>query len=380
MNNRSKLALIGSLLGLVVVSGCTKTASNPYYTGGAAPTLSASSSTIAPTPADSLSNAVVFSWTDPKYSGATPGGNLFTLQIDSTGRGFAKAVSITVSGGLVDSLTAKQLNTILLGFGFNFNVQYSVDVRVIAAYSNNNDQLFSNTLTLKVTPYKIPPKVQPPTGTLYLVGSASQGGWNAPVPVPTQVFEEVDSVDYAGVFNLTAGGQFLILPQNDGTYTNKLATSDASETGTGGTFNYNAANNFTGPATAGWYTIWLNFQQGTMTITPFAAPGVPDSLFLVGNATAWGWNNPVPEPLQVLTRINSSQFSITIALVANGQYLLLPVNGSWTNKYAVGASANAVTGGTFGYNLANNFNGPATSGNYKIVADFAQYTYTVTPE
>lgn len=381
-----KINLAGGLF-LLALSACNKMTTNPYYASGTTPVLTVSSATIAPTPADSLNNAVVFSWTDPKYPTPAPaGGDLYTLQIDSAGHNFAAPIIIT-GATLNDSLTAKQLNTMILGMGGAFGVTFTIEIRVISSYSNNNDQLASNTLTVQYTPYKTPPKVVPPTGPLYLVGSASQGGWTAPVPVPAQVFEEVDSVDYAGVFNLTAGGQFLVLPQNTGSYNNKIATSDANETGTGGTFGYNDANNFTGPAAAGWYTIWLNFQTATISITPFSGV-VPNSLFIVGSATNGGWTSPVPVPSQALTQTTSSQFSLTLPFTAAGQYLLLPTNSStannFTDKYAVGSANNGASAGTFGYNpnganaaFNNNFNGPAAAGTYTLTVDFLTWTYTV---
>jgi hypothetical protein len=193
----------------------------------------------------------------------------------------------------------------------------------------------------------------------------------------------VDSLDYAGVFNLSGGNQYLALPVN-GDWSNKYATNDANFQGTGGTFGYNANNNFTGPATSGWYIIWFNFQTGIVTVTPWS--GVfPDSLYIVGSSTPGGWTNPVPEPSQQFTQINSSQFQLKLALSGANQYLLLPVNGSWSTKYAVGSTNDTVSGGSFGYyngttyNFYNtNFTGPASSGNFVITANFLNWTYTVT--
>ena len=368
---------------------CEKKMTNQFFGNGTTPTMKLSTTSLTPTPADSSTEVLAISWTNPHYA-TDSASELYTIQIDSSGRNFSKAVSIPVSGALVDSLTAKQINTIALGFGFSYNVAYNMDVRVISSYSNYNEELTSNTVTISYTPYVIPPKVVPPsTHLLFLVGSVTQGtAWSNPVQSPTAVyqFEEVDSVDYAGVFNLTAGGQFLVVPVN-GSWTNKYATADNSESGTGGSFGYNANNNFTGPAAAGWYTIWFNFQAGTFTITPYTQPIIPDSLFVVGSATAGGWNNPVPDPGQAMTQLNSTQFSITLPLSAAGQYLLLPTNGSWTNKFAVNNNNTPpASGGAFGYNPNSaqngtwntNFNGPANAGTYTITADFLNYTYLVT--
>jgi starch-binding outer membrane protein SusE/F len=374
---------VAVMLGSMACSKMT----NAYYHQGSTPNLQSSTTTLAPATADSLKNVLAVSWTNPQYS-TDSAKVLYTIQIDSSGRNFAKAMSWTVTGAMVDSFTAKQLNTLALGFGFNYNVASNLDVRVISSYANNNEQLMSNTVTISYTPYVTPPKVAPPaTKKLYLVGSATADAWNNPVPVAQQ-FEMVDSVDYAGVFNLSAGGQYLLLPLN-GDWTNKYAVTDANVPATGGSFGYNGGNaayntNFNGPAAAGWYQIWVNFQTGTYTVTPYAEPTLPDSLFIVGSATADAWNNPVPEPSQVFTQINSTQFQITIPLSAAGAYLLLPKNGDWTNKFAVANGNVPAAGGAFGYNpnsananFNTNFNGPANAGTYTITADFLNYTYIV---
>jgi len=374
--NHSKLFFVALSL-LLVIMACKKE-TNTFYPNGSTPVLSSSKMAVAAKPADSLSNVLTLSWTDPMYA-TVKGTEKYTIQIDSAGRNFSKAVDVVVSGVLSDTFTAKQINTVALGFGFSYNVPYNMDVRVVSSYANNNEQLSSNVITISVTPYVVPPKVPPPVSKeLFLVGDATPGGWNNPVPVPTQQFEMIDSVDYGGVFNLIGGKQYLILPVN-GDWTNKYAVADNSIAGLsgGGAFGYNLTANFPGPDNSGMYTILVNFQAGTFSVTPYTQV-LPDSLFLVGDATAGGWNNPVPVPNQVFSRINASQFSISVPLTGGKQYLMLPVNGDWTNKFAVANSSVPASGGAFGYNLPTNFNGPTADGTYTIVADFLNYHYTLT--
>jgi hypothetical protein len=376
MKNNISGILVASMIGMGFLA-CVKKVDNTFYANGSSTSaLTATATSLTLTAADSMNNVIGFSWTNPHFA-TDSASEQYILQIDSSGRGFAQPDTVITVGALSDSLTAKQLNTMVLGLGAHYNVPYTVEIRLVSSYSNNNEQVMSNTLSLTVTPYTIPPKVVPPSA-LYLVGSVTQGtAWSNPVQSPTAVyqFEQVDSVDYAGIFNLTAAGQFLVLPVN-GSWTNKYATADNSETGSGGTFGYNASNNFTGPAAAGWYTIWFNFQAGTFSITPYTG-SIPDSLFLVGSATADAWNNPVPEPSQVFSQLNASQWSISAPLSAAGQFLLLPVNGSWANKYATSDANETGSGGTFAYNASNNFSGPANAGTYTILVDFVLGKFTI---
>ncbi|TDW99963.1 SusE domain-containing protein [Dinghuibacter silviterrae] len=135
----------------------------------------------------------------------------------------------------------------------------------------------------------------------------------------------------------------------------------------------------------------LNSNSLNFTVTPYSPPPVvtpPASgeLWLVGGDTKLGaWANPVPAAQQ-FTKISNTEYKITIALSGgdptNGsdQYLFLPVNGSWSNKYASSATPAGTLsgGGTFGYNLSNNFAGPSSAGTYTIDVNFQSGIYTVT--
>lgn len=371
----SRFLLLFGVAMVAIFSACNKKDALATYANGNAVVLTSSTTTVAAAPSDSSKNVLALSWTSPKYA-SDSNTYKYTVQMDSSSN-FAHAVSFaSASGKLIDSLTAKQLNSVLLGYGFAFNVAYPVYIRVVSSYANNNEQYISNMLTLKMAAYKTPPKVMPPiTGTLFLVGDGTQGGWNNPVPVPTQQFEKIDSVTYAGVFNMVGGNQYLALPAN-GDWTNKYAVASSSVPATGGTFGYNLSSNFNAPANSGWYIIMLNFQTGIFTVTPFTGT-MATKLFIVGDATAGGWNNPVPVPSQQLTQTNSSQFSVTLPFIGGKGYLLLPLNGDWTNKYAVSSGTAPVSGGLFGYNYSSNFNGPAASGTYTLTVDFVTGMYTL---
>jgi hypothetical protein len=359
---------------------CDKADTLPVYSNGTASTLSASSTTIAPAPADSNNVALTLNWTSPKY--ATDSSRYkFTIEIDSAGKNFSKPYTRIETGKLTASFTAKELNNFLVGRGYAFNVPVDMEVRLTSSYTNNNERIASNVLKIKMTPYKVPPKVALPTsGKLFLVGDATAGGWDNPVPTPSQEFARIDETTFAGVFQLTGGKEYLILPVN-GDWGHKYAVADNSIAGLnqGGSFGFDLAKNFPGPATSGLYKIVVDFQAGKFTVTPYTGV-LPSSLFIVGDATPGGWDNPVPVPSQQLTRLNSAEYEITLPLTGGKEYLLLPTNGDWGHKFAVAnkSLAGLSSGGTFGYDLADNFPAPATSGTYKIRVNFVTNTFKVT--
>ncbi len=359
---------------VVALVGCDKVDDLVYFNDGTAPALTASSASIAPALTDSATRVVTFNWSSPKY--ATDSSTvLYTLQIDSAGKSFANPYySQTVTAATSLSLRGDQVTKLLIDRGLQFNTLYDVDVRIKSSYANGNEPLVSNILKVKMSAYVTPPKVRlPVTGKLFIVGNATQGGWNNPVPAPTQELGKIDSVTYVGVFNMNGGSEFLILPEN-GNWGLKYSLQSNNGPGveTAGDFGYDLPANFRGPASNGWYKITLDFQRGKYKIQPYVGPQIPAQLFIVGGATPGGWNNPVPAPAQQFTRINSVQFALnSILLTTANEYLLLPVNGSWDNKYSVESTGAANGGGGFlGYNLPGNLPAPTVTGNYKMELNF----------
>jgi hypothetical protein len=370
-------------LGLgLMLAACSKVEQLPNYGNGKAPVLTASAATIAPAAADSNNTALTLNWTYPDY--ATDSTHIkYIVQMDSATKNFARAVSKEVMLTQSTSFTAKELNTILLGFGYPFNAPVDIEVRVISSYFNNNERLESNVLKIKMTPYKIPPKVALPTsGKLFIVGNATQGDWSNPVPTPSQELTRIDETTFGGIFQLNGGKEYLLLPLN-GDWGHKYSVTDNTLPGLngGGTFGFDLAQNFPGPTASGLYKIIVDFQTGRFTVTPFTQQhGLPSGLFIVGNATPGDWNNPVPVPSQQFTRVNSTRFELASIALGNGkEYLLLPENGNWGMKYGVldNTAANIKLSGKL-QPEGQNFPSPDAAGNYKITIDFIDNSYKLT--
>jgi hypothetical protein len=154
MKNSIKLLSLGWVLVLTVLA-CTKVADLPFYDKGSAVTLSSSFATVVSTQADSNRNVVSFTWTNPKH-GTDSANYKFVLSIDSAGRNFSREVTKTVMGARSTALTGRELNNILLNYGFAVGRPHSLDVKVTSSYGNNNERLESNVVRITVSPFDDP--------------------------------------------------------------------------------------------------------------------------------------------------------------------------------------------------------------------------------
>ena len=230
-----------------------------------------------------------------------------------------------------------------------------------------------NFLTNKYTVKKL---VVP--SNLYIVGDATAGGWANPVPTPSQQFTKIDDVSFGIVLNLTASKSYLLLPVN-GDWSHKYGgATDGTNVG-GGTLLADGAvpgSNTPAPGTSGLYKIVVNFATNSYTITPYNGPA---NLYIVGDATAGGWANPVPTPSQQFTELSKGIFQLTLPLTTGKSYLLLPVNGDWTHKYGGATDGVSANGDLLadGDVPGSNTPAPATSGSRTITVNFITMKYKV---
>jgi len=274
--------LLAAAAGLMLLASCKKDLSEVTFNGGTAPALTATASDSIPLPlSDTTATAVTFNWTNPdyQYSDGISSMNVnYYLQFDTTANfNSANLQTVGLSNGLSATYTVAQFNAIVSNsMGLSTGQPHTVDVRVqsfIPTYTAGAQpvgQMNSNTLSFHVTPYALPPAVPPPSSdTLYITGSATSDGWMSggnPASVSGQGLKRIKPTLWTITLPLIGGQQFLLVPVA-GDWSNKYATSNANSSPTGGTFQYNSANNFNGPAASGTYTVTFNFQSGQYTIT-----------------------------------------------------------------------------------------------------------------
>ena len=114
-----------------------------------------------------------------------------------------------------------------------------------------------------------------------------------------------------------------------------------------------------------------------LNITPYAASPTYEyaDLFLIGAATAGGWDNAITNQnlLPLLKTDNATKYTFTGYFKADG-FKMIRVKGSWDAQFGMGASAGLLStdGGS------GNLSAPA-DGYYKLTVDTAALTYTLEP-
>jgi len=275
MKNILKQLFFFSLLAVIFAS-CKKDENKVYFEGGTSPVLS--SSVNSPDLPLSYSNkdneAIKLSWTNPNYqfnTGISSQDVSYQIEIDTAGANFTNPnkQTISVSKDLSRTFLVSEFNGFLLNqLQLDTSVSHNIEIRVKSSLTNQSVTLYSNVLKYAVVPYPIPPVVAPPsTGKLFLVGDATDGGWNNPVPLPSQEFVKIDALHFEITIGLIGGKEYLFIPLN-GDWGHKFACKKtADQSPDGGDFGLDLSDNFPGPVASGNYKIEVDFQRGKYTVT-----------------------------------------------------------------------------------------------------------------
>jgi hypothetical protein len=366
-----------------ILWSCKKDEVRAVLGNGVASQLSSSVSTLVLDDTKKPDVAVEYSFTDADYGAQVA--LSYKLQLDTAGNDFATSRSYDMGTNRSKSFTHEELNTILIALGFEPLQAGTLEARIVATITGSSlAPLISAVNNLSVTPYSVvlPPKYPVPDN-LFIVGDATPGGWNNPVPDPSQKLAKISDTKFAITIFLTGGKNYLFLPVN-GSWSQKYAL-DGSKSDpqyqNGGPFKPNAGDDFPSPAADGLYNVIVDFVTGEYSVSP-AVNAAPENLFIVGNATPGGWNNPVPVPSQQFTRTTSMTYEVELTMSGGDTYyLFLPENGSWSQKYALdGSKADPQyrTGGPIKVNAGDDFPGPLEAGDYKIEVDLFNLVYKVT--
>ncbi len=337
--------------------------------------MTISPTTVVTAPATYSKIAAALSWN--KGFIGYPDAITYELQFAKGGTNFASPTVVSKNTSTTQSYTQGDLNTtVAIDYGVAIGTTGTVDFRVKATNAASA-VIYSNVLTFSVTTSAIVPKYTVPS-QLFIVGDATQGAWNNPVPTPSQQLTKIDAFTFGGVINFVGGKQFLLLPVN-GDWSHKYNPSISGSNPSGDDFAPDAGgNNMVGPLNSGYYKIIVDFVKGKYTLTSLTSNSVPDSLYIVGDATAGQWNNPVPIPSQRFTKISNSEFQLSVPLTTGKSYLLLPVNGDWSHKFGGSTDGTTTAGGDLlidGAVPGSNTPAPSSSATYNIKVNFLTMKY-----
>jgi hypothetical protein len=265
------------LLAIFMIA-CNKDEKKVYFNGGTAPVLTANKADSIPLAyVDKDNEAVKLSWTNPEYqfsTGISSQDVTYLLEIDTAGANFSNPArqSVSIPRELTWSVTQGQLNDYLLNqLVLVPGMKHNVEMRITASI-NGAVPIYSNVLKFKVTPYAIPPKVTPPpSGKLFITGSATPGNWQCGCGEPellSQKFTQVTPTLYEITIQLNGGGSYLLIPVY-GSWAAKYGGIGPNNTNNvnGDDFKANGGDLLAPPA-SGLYKIVVDFQRGKFTVTP----------------------------------------------------------------------------------------------------------------
>ena len=366
-----KLSLFTFMLA-AVLSSCDKVGNLPFYTNGSAAVLQASATTVAPTIADTGKTVLTYTWSDPKYTVDTSLVKSI-LELDTTGRNFAKEVTYTIPTKLSKGLTGRELNNILVGFGFKVGTAGKLDARVTTSYSNNNEQYKSNVITISVTPFKDSSALTSKNSSVVCGLATSTQVGNVFNWSPS--FKGVSGVVYTLEYDLVGQNFASPLSISVGTdiYTKSLTQAEVNNTAISSGIAGGASGNVEyriKAVTAQGAKVYSNVVN--VNITSYAV-----ALYVVGGSSPAGWT-----PSAAIAMIPDPRFPGTFfcyANLTNAGYGIkfLSENTSWSSPTQIiygDANSNGTSGTITSTGGGNNVIVPS-DGVYRITVDLANNKY-----
>jgi starch-binding outer membrane protein SusE/F len=368
MKNILKTSIFAFLL--VAFTACTNDTDPVASAGGTFSLLTPATGTVMVlSPANATATATTIVW-DPSTNTVQTAPS-YTVEIAKAGTSFATPVPVGTTSSKFLALTVEQLNGFLNPLIYTPYVATDVNVRVKSMVGTGANAVisYSNTITLKLTPYSTAlPKLGVP---------GNHQGWtpsNA-ATLPLVASSGYGKTNYEGYMNLNGDYKFLS-PKPDGTID---WNGDGADFGDDGSFSGVLKNlgesNCNAPA--GYYLVKANTAPtgpGSLqySATPITTWGV------IGDATPGIWATSTPMTYSTTTK----KWTVTV-LLTGGKQLKFRANDAWLinlGKFDASQTGDNYAGANMTYNAANNLDGPASSGTYTITLDLSNprdYKYTI---
>jgi len=332
--------------------------------------------------ADSV-NPVVFDWSAATYtiSEGTLSNPVYSLSIVQADSSWDMAKELINTTGLTYENIVYDFNQLMLDLGVVPEVPTSMKVKVASIISTVGvTAVDSEEINFSLTTFE--PPVPPPVGkSLYLIGDATDIGWdNNNISLPFIYNEEADV--YEIIANLSGTG-FLKAFEVQGQWAPQWGTDDdgTSETGI---LVYRPTEDEPDPVAipspeAGVYKITFDLTNLVYTIEPFE-----ETMHIIGDATEAGWDNTIAIPM---VNVGLGKFELVANLNTTGTegFKFLVDQGAWAPMYGTVEGA-AFESGVLVYRETEAVPDPKaippppSTGSYLIEMDIIELTYTVTPQ
>src|SRR5699024_2787122 len=310
---------------VLMMTSCEKDGAMVVATTGTQAELTASTTTLDYSEADTAKTAVTFTRTDSDFGYAAAVD--YTLEFSVKGTNFEKVTSYSMSKKNMD-FTVKDFNALALSLKYTAGEKSTIYARLMAKAA---DSLFtySDVVQIVVTPYASKRVITYPS--LYVPGAYQD--WNPDGSVIAKLYAPDKNGQYEGYVNLPdAENQFKLTPEPSWDNSYGMLTST--------TMAYNGGGNFD-ISGAGYYLIKANTNNGIWSATL-------QNWSIIGDVNGWAGDLPCAfnDSAQVLVK--------TLQLPAGG--LKFRANGStqeWAINYGTqddgtgqnkGVAPNPVTG------------------------------------
>lgn len=330
----------------LLFSACEDKTLDPVLSLGNAPAFSAPAANTAIVLTEATANELFpkFSWSAAEYG--FDAAVTYTLELDKAGNGFKEPLAVGATTALeINNVTKGKINSLLIGKSLPGGEVADIEFRVAAKINPDVPVVYSQPLTLKITPYEaviIYPQLQVP---------GSYQGWD-PTNNKTVIFAAKSDEKYEG---------YVYIKDDNAEYKftkGPAWTTNWGDDGADKKLEPNGAN--IKSAAAGVYKLNVNLNELTHS-------GVRTDWGLIGSATPDGWNSDQNMTYDVAT----NKWSITLSLKAGE--IKFRANDDW-----------AINLGDDGGDKKAEYNGAniavAADGNYTIELDLSQavYRYKVT--
>lgn len=322
--------LVISGAGLLMLASCKKAGVEVVSNGGKPGALTANTTTLPLEKAmvNDTTKVIVFNFTKANYGFAA--GITNTLEIDAAGDNWANPTSFTLPAGTYSqSFDTFDFNNLVLKLNLAAGVASQVNVRIAHVIGANVPAVYSNVLSLTVTPFNL-------TSWVYVPGAYE--GWSFPGTNADSLISVTGNGIYTGIINFTAGNnQFLIVPTQS--WANKWATADnATSSATDATYSTeyvsSGGNNFYAPSTPGYYLVTFNSNTNQLTIQQ------ADFYSIIGSAPpGTAWQNDYP--MKYLNDGSGNWVANNVPMVV-GEYKFRQDN-QWTNSWGPTNTAGTIT-------------------------------------